>query len=49
MLEKSNQEIIRENLLKRKNYRCRRFQKIIDTWSLTSESLKDQIIYYLKL
>ena len=25
-----------------------RFQKIIDTWSLTSESLKDQIIYYFK-
>ena len=25
-----------------------RFQKIIDTWSLTSESLKNQIIYYFK-
>jgi hypothetical protein len=25
------------------------FKKIIDTWSLTSESLKDQIIYYKKL
>jgi DNA-directed RNA polymerase subunit beta' len=24
------------------------FKKIIDTWSLTSESLKDQIIYYFK-
>ena len=23
-----------------------RFQKIIDTWSLTSESLKDQVIHY---
>jgi DNA-directed RNA polymerase subunit beta' len=25
-----------------------KISKIIDTWSLTSESLKDQIIYYFK-
>ena len=25
-----------------------RFQKIIDTWSLTSESLKNQVIHYFK-
>jgi hypothetical protein len=42
-----------------RNYQCREIYlkgkitdvedfKIIDTWSLTSESLKDQIIYYFK-
>jgi len=50
MLEKANQEI--ENAekiyLKGKITDVERFQKIIDTWSLTSESLKDQIIYYFK-
>jgi DNA-directed RNA polymerase subunit beta' len=50
ILEKANQEIINaEKLyLKGKITDVERFQKIIDTWSLTSESLKDQIIYYFK-
>ena len=50
MLEKSNKEIINaEKLyLKGKLTDVERFQKIIDTWSLTSESLKEQVIYYFK-
>jgi len=50
MLEKANQEIINAEkiYLKGKITDVERFQKIIDTWSLTSESLKDQIIYYFK-
>ena len=50
MLEKSNQEILNsENIyLKGKITEVERFQKIIDTWNLTSESLKDQIIYYFR-
>ena len=50
MLEKSNQEILNSEkiYLKGKITEVERFQKIIDTWSLTSESLKDQIIYYFK-
>ena len=50
MLEKSNQEILNAEkiYLKGKITEVERFQKIIDTWSLTSESLKDQIIYYFK-
>jgi DNA-directed RNA polymerase subunit beta' len=50
MLEKANQEIINSEkiYLKGKITDVERFQKIIDTWSLTSESLKDQIIYYFK-
>ena len=48
MLEKANQEILNSEkiYLKGKITEVERFQKIIDTWSLTSESLKDQIIYY---
>ena len=47
MLEKANQEIINAEkiYLKGKITDVERFQKIIDTWSLTSESLKDQVIY----
>lgn len=50
MLDKSNQEIENSEkiFLKGKITNVERFQKIIDTWSLTSESLKNQIIYYFK-
>ena len=50
MLEKANQEIINADKIyqRGKITDVERFQKIIDTWSLTSESLKDQIIYYFK-
>lgn len=50
MLEKANQEILNSEkiYLKGKITEVERFQKIIDTWSLTSESLKEQVIYYFK-
>ena len=50
MLEKANEEIINSEklFLKGKITEVERFQKIIDTWSLTSESLKDQVINYFK-
>ena len=50
VLEKANQEIqnAEKIYLKGKITDVERFQKIIDTWSLTSESLKDQIIYFFK-
>ena len=50
MLDKSNQEIqnAEKIYLKGKITQIERFQKIINTWNLTSESLKDQIIYYFK-
>ena len=50
MLEKANQEIrnAEKIYLKGKITDVERFQKIIDTWSLTSESLKEQVIYYFK-
>ena len=50
MIAKANQEIrnAEKIYLKGKITNVERFQKIIDTWSLTSESLKDQIIYYFK-
>ena len=50
MLEKANQEIIHSEKLyfKGKITEVEKFQKIIDTWSLTSESLKEQVIYYFK-
>ena len=50
MLQKANQEIINAEkiYLKGKITDVERFQKIIDTWSLTSESLKEQVIYYFK-
>jgi DNA-directed RNA polymerase subunit beta' len=50
MLEKANKEIINSEkiYLQGKITDIERFQKIIDTWSLTSESLKDQVIYYFK-
>ena len=50
MLEKATKEIrnAEKIYLKGKITDVERFQKIIDTWSLTSESLKDQVIYYFK-
>nr|UQS76267.1 beta'' subunit of RNA polymerase [Haslea ostrearia] len=50
MLEKANKEIINTEkiYLKGKITEVERFQKIIDTWSLTSESLKEQVISYFK-
>ena len=50
MLDKANQEIqnAEKIYLKGKITDVERFQKLIDTWSLTSESLKEQIIYYFK-
>ena len=50
ILEKANEEILNSEkiYLKGKITEVERFQKIIDTWSLTSESLKEQIIYYFK-
>ena len=50
MLEKANQEIYNSEkiFLKGKITDVERVQKIIDTWNLTSESLKNQIIYYFK-
>ena len=50
MLEKANKEIINAEkiYLKGKITNVERFQKIIDTWNLTSESLKEQVIHYFK-
>ena len=50
MIDKANQEIHNSEkiFLKGKITDVERFQKIIDTWSLTSESLKNQIIYFFK-
>ena len=50
MLEKANKEILDSEkvYLQGKITEIERFQKIIDTWSLTSESLKDQVIYFFK-
>jgi DNA-directed RNA polymerase subunit beta' len=50
MLEKANQEIIDTEKIysKGKITDTERFEKIIDIWSLTSESLKNQVIFYFK-
>ena len=50
MLEKANQEIHNSEkiFLKGKITDVERFQKIIDTWSVTSESLKDEVVSYFK-
>ena len=50
MLEKANQEIENSEklFLKGKITDVERLQKVIDTWSLTSESLKNQVVYYFK-
>jgi DNA-directed RNA polymerase subunit beta' len=50
MLDKANQEILNSEkiFLKGKLTEVERFQKIIDTWSLTSDSLKNQVVSYFK-
>lgn len=50
LLKKANQEILNTEKLyfKGKLTEVERFEKIIDTWNLTSESLKDEVIYYFK-
>lgn len=50
MLKNANQEILNAEkiYLKGKITEVERLQKIIDTWNLTSESLKEQVIYYFK-
>jgi len=50
MLEKAHQEILNAEkiCLKGKITDVEKFQKIIDTWSVTSESLKDEVVSYFK-
>ena len=50
MLTKAHQEIINAEkiCLKGKITDVEKFQKIIDTWSITSESLKDEVVSYFK-
>ena len=50
MLEKANQDILNAEkiCLKGKITDVERFQKIIDTWSIASESLKDNVVTYFK-
>ena len=50
MLEKANEEILNSEkiYIKGKITDVERFQKIIDTWSLTSEALKTQVVNYFK-
>ena len=50
MIKKANQEILNTEkiYLKGKITDVEKFQKLIDTWNLTSEALKEQVIYYFK-
>ena len=50
MIQKANQEILdsQKVYLKGRITDVERFQKIIDTWNLTSEALKEQVINYFK-
>jgi DNA-directed RNA polymerase subunit beta' len=50
MIKKANQEILTTEkiYLKGKITDVEKFQKLIDTWNLTSEALKEQVIYYFK-
>ena len=50
MIEKANQDILNceKIYLKGKITDVERFQKIINTWDLTSESLKEKVINYFK-
>ena len=50
MLEKANNDILNAEkiCLKGKITDVERFQKIIDTWSIASESLKDNVVSYFK-
>ena len=50
MLQNAHQEILNAEkiCLKGKITDVEKFQKIIDTWSITSESLKDEVVSYFK-
>src|SRR6056300_1186738 len=50
MLEKANKDILNAEkiCLKGKITDVERFQKIIDTWSIASESIKDNVVSYFK-
>ena len=50
MLQKANREILNAEkiCLKGKITDVERFQKIIDTWNMTSEALKDEVVSYFK-
>ena len=50
MLEKSNKEIVNteETCLKGNITEVERFQKVIDTWNITSETLKDEVVSYFR-
>ena len=50
MLDKAHQEILNAEkiCLKGKITDVERFQKVIDTWSITSESLKDEVVSFFK-
>lgn len=50
MLIKANKEITNaeKSCLKGKITAIEKFQKIIDTWNITSESLKDEVVSYFK-
>jgi len=50
MLEKSNEEVSKteNNCLKGTITEVERFQKVIDTWNITSETLKDEVVSYFR-
>jgi len=50
ILEKSNNNILKteENYLLGKITEVERFQKVIDTWNITSETLKDEVVSYFR-
>ena len=50
MLQKANKEILNGEkiCLRGKITNVERFQKIIDTWHITSELLKDEVVSYFK-
>lgn len=50
MLQRANQEIldVEKLYLQGKMTEVERFQKTIDTWNLTSDSLKQQVVYFFK-
>jgi DNA-directed RNA polymerase beta'' subunit len=50
MLNKANKAILNaeNSFLRGKITNVERFQKIIDTWNITSESLKDEVVSYFK-
>ena len=50
ILKKAQQEVLNAEkvCLKGKITDVERFQKIIDTWSITSESLKDEVVSFFK-